>query len=97
MSKANVDEKTIIHQEAIILSMTKKERRNPKILNAKRRQRIANGSGTTVQEVNRLLKQHKQMAQMMKKMGKMGKSGLLAGLPPVSGMPGMPSSLQQLK
>ena len=62
MAHANIDDKTIVYQEAIILSMTKKERRNPKILNAKRRIRIANGSGTTVQEVNRLLKQHKQIA-----------------------------------
>ena len=66
ITDAQIDEKTIAHQEAIILSMTLKERRNPRILNAKRRQRIAAGSGTTVQEVNRLLKQHKQMAQMMK-------------------------------
>ena len=88
MAHANIDDKTIVYQEAIILSMTKKERRNPKILNAKRRIRIANGSGTTVQEVNRLLKQHKQIAQMMKKMGKTGKKGMLANLPPMPGMPG---------
>ena len=69
ITQANIGDKTITHQEAIILSMTPKERRNPKILNARRRQRIAAGSGTTVQEVNRLLKQYKQMAQMMKKMG----------------------------
>ena len=88
MAHANIDDKTIVYQEAIILSMTKKERRNPKILNAKRRIRIAKGSGTTVQEVNRLLKQHKQIAQMMKKMGKTGKKGMLANLPPMPGMPG---------
>ena len=55
------------------MSMTPKERQNPKILNAKRRQRIATGSGTSVRDVNGL-KQHKQMAQMMKKMGRMGKA-----------------------
>ena len=97
MTQTNVDEKTIAHQEAIILSMTKKERQKPKILNAKRRQRIATGSGTSVQEVNRLLKQHKQMAQMMKKMGKMGKKGLLAGLPPMQGVQGFSSSFPPTK
>ena len=97
MAQANIDDKTIVYQEAIILSMTIKERRNPKILNAKRRIRIANGSGTTVQEVNRLLKQHKQIAQMMKKMGKTGKNGMLASLPPMPGMPGMPGSFPSFK
>ena len=97
MAQANIDDKTIVYQEAIILSMTIKERRNPKILNAKRRIRIANGSGTTVQEVNRLLKQHKQIAQMMKKMGKTGKNGMLASLPPMPGMPGIPGSFPSFK
>lgn len=86
IADANIDDKMIVHQEAIILSMTPKERRNPKLLNAKRRQRIAAGSGTSVQEVNRLLKQHKQMSAMMKKMGKMGGKGMMGGMP---GMPGM--------
>ncbi|MDC0190032.1 signal recognition particle protein [Rhodospirillales bacterium] len=97
MAHANIDDKTIVHQEAIILSMTIKERQNPKILNAKRRIRIANGSGTTVQEVNRLLKQHKQIAQMMKKMGKTGKNGISASLPPMPGMPGIPGSFPSVK
>jgi len=98
IADANIDDKTIAHQEAIIMSMTPKERRNPKILNARRRQRIAAGSGTSVQEVNRLLKQHKQMAQMMKKMGKMGKKGLMGGMPPMGGMPGMmPGGMPPLK
>ena len=97
MAQANIDDKTIVYQEAIIFSMTKKERRNPKILNAKRRIRIANGSGTTVQEVNRLLKQHKQIAQMMKKMGKTGKNGMLAGHTPMPGMPGIPGSFPSFK
>ena len=77
VADANIDDKMISHQEAIIFSMTPLERKNPKLLNGKRRKRIAAGSGTSVQEVNRLLKQHKQMAQMMKKMGK---SGGISGL-----------------
>ena len=80
---ANVDDKNIARQQAIISSMTPKERRNPKILNARRRKRIAAGSGTSVPDVNRLLKQHQQMSTMMKKMGKMGKKGQLpGGMPP---------------
>ena len=80
MAGANIDDKMLARQEAIIMSMTPKERRNAKIINGSRRKRIAAGSGTSVQEVNRLLKQYKQMSQMMKKMGKMGKKGLLGGL-----------------
>jgi len=85
LANANVDEKILVRQEAIIQSMTPKERRVPKIIAASRKRRIAAGSGTTVPDVNRLLKQHKQMASMMKKMGKMGKKGLMR-----NGMPGMP-------
>ena len=70
--------------------MTPKERSNPKNIAASRKRRIAAGSGTVVQDVNRLLKQHKQMAQMMKKMSKMGKKGLMRnGMPDMLGMPGM--------
>ncbi len=83
IAKANIDDRQIARQEAIILSMTKTERRNPKVLNGSRRRRIAAGSGTTVPDVNRLLKQHKQMSDMMKKMGKLGGRGLMGrGLPP---------------
>ena len=91
MAGANIDDKMIGRQEAIIRSMTKKERQNPKVLNGSRRRRIAEGSGTTVQDVNRVLKQFKQMGQMMKKAGKMGKKGLLrgGGMPPGM-MPQMP-------
>ena len=78
MSKAipkdvHIDPKDIAHIEAIILSMTQKERRNPEILKASRKQRIAKGSGRSVEEVNRLLKQFDQMKLMMKQMksGKM--------------------------
>ncbi len=63
-------EKEIIRQEALILSMTKKERRNPDILNSSRKHRIAKGAGSTIQEVNRLLKKYKQMQKMIKKVGK---------------------------
>ena len=83
IAAANIDDNMIARQEAVILSMTPKERRNPKLLNASRRKRIAAGSGTSVQDVNRVLKQYKQMSTMMKKAGKMGNRGLLGGgLPP---------------
>lgn len=72
---ANIDDKVMKKNEAIILSMTKRERKLPKLLNASRRQRIANGSGTSVQEVNALIKQYQQMEKMMKRMRKMAKSG----------------------
>ncbi|WP_193185252.1 signal recognition particle protein [Nisaea sediminum] len=72
MAGANIDENVIKKQEAIILSMTKAERKNAKLMNASRRRRIAAGSGTSVQEVNKLLKQHQDMTRVMKQMGKMG-------------------------
>ena len=75
--------------EGLICAMTPTERRNPAILNASRRKRIAAGSGTSVPEVNRLLKQHLQMSTMMKKMSKMGMKGQMQGAMP--GMPNMPS------
>ena len=68
INEDDIDEKQIFRMRAIIQSMTPRERRDPSILNASRRQRIANGSGTTVQEVNRLLKQFDQAKQMMKQM-----------------------------
>ena len=86
LDEANLDEKLLKRQEAIISSMTRAERKNPKLLNASRRRRIATGSGTTVQEVNRLLKQHQDMADMMKRAAKLGQKGLqrhgLSGLLP---------------
>ena len=89
ISEANIDDKVIKRQEAIISSMTKAERKNPKVLNGSRRRRIALGSGTTVQDVNKLLKQHQDMATMMKKVQKLGKKGFmrqgLAGLLPGGG------------
>lgn len=103
MADANLDSKVLIHQGAIISSMTRKERRNPKVLNSSRKKRIAAGSGTSVQEVNRLIKTHRQMADMMKKMGKMGQKGMMrgglggllgggmppGGLPSGGGLPGL--------
>jgi signal recognition particle subunit SRP54 len=70
MKNANVDEKLLSANEAIILSMTKKERHNPEIISGSRRKRISLGSGTDVQTINRLLKQFKMMSKMMKKMSK---------------------------
>ena len=80
MAAANVDEKTIGRQEAIILSMTVKERRSPQIIHASRKKRIAAGSGVTVQDVNKLLKQWQEMNKVMKRMKKMGKKGRLPDL-----------------
>tara|TARA_B100000700_G_scaffold195647_1_gene215300 strand:- start:55 stop:1413 length:1359 start_codon:yes stop_codon:yes gene_type:complete len=83
MDKAGIDEKIITHNEAIILSMTKKERENPKIINGSRRKRIANGSGTDVATINKLLKQFKMTSEMMKKMSKGNlKSMEDKGIPP---------------
>ena len=72
MDASGMDDKVLKRQEAIISSMTKKERKKPALLNASRRKRIAAGSGTSVQEVNKVLKMHKQMAGMMKTMAKKG-------------------------
>jgi signal recognition particle subunit SRP54 len=66
--KVRVDEKELVHIEAIINSMTPQERRNHEMINGKRRKRIAKGSGTTVQQVNLVLKQYFQMRKMMKSM-----------------------------
>src|SRR5712691_11386554 len=77
LAGANIDETVIKRQEAIIGSMTNSERKNPKVLNGSRRRRIAAGSGTSVPDVNRLLKQYQDMAGMMKKMKKLGQRGLM--------------------
>ena len=83
MDKAGVDEKIITQNEAIILSMTKKERDDPKIINGSRRKRIANGSGTDVATINKLLKQFRLMSDMMKKMSKGDLKGMSdKGIPP---------------
>ncbi|MCZ6862888.1 MAG: signal recognition particle protein [Alphaproteobacteria bacterium] len=87
MDQANIDPDMIKRQEAIILSMTPRERRNPKIIHASRKQRVAKGSGTSVQEINKLLKQWMEMSRMMKRIAKMSKKGKLSGGLPPGGMP----------
>ena len=72
LDAANLDDRVLKRQRAIISSMTPKERRSPKVLDGKRKRRIAAGSGTKPEDVNRLLKMHRQMADMMKMMGKRG-------------------------
>jgi signal recognition particle subunit SRP54 len=69
-------EKNLVRIEAIISSMTPKERKRPKILNASRKRRIARGSGTEVQDVNRLLKQHREMRRIFKRLNKSGMRGM---------------------
>lgn len=70
LNNANLDDKVLKRQRAIISSMTPKERRSPKVLDAKRKRRIAAGSGTKVEDINKLIKMHRQMADMMKSLGK---------------------------
>ena len=89
MADHNIDDSMIKRQEAIILSMTAKERLKPAMVKASRKKRIAAGSGTSVQEINKLLKQYQQMQTMMKKMKKMGGKMPMGG----GGMPGMGGSL----
>ncbi|WP_411816963.1 signal recognition particle protein [Hyphococcus sp. DH-69] len=83
-----LDDKEILHQEAIISSMTKAERKKPALLNASRKKRIAKGSGTSVQQVNKLIKAHRQMSDMMKKLGKGGMKGMAKQLAGMGGMGG---------
>ncbi|WP_022693867.1 signal recognition particle protein [Ponticaulis koreensis] len=80
LAGANMDDSVIKRQEAIISSMTKKERAKPALLNASRRKRIAAGAGVEVSDVNKVLKMHKQMSDMMKKMGKGGMKGLMGAM-----------------
>lgn len=104
MANGQVDDRILVRMDAIIGSMTPKERTKPELLNAKRKIRVANGSGTTVQDVNRLLKMHQEMATAMKKIRKMGglkglgalfgRGGLegvmgSGALPPMGGLPGL--------
>lgn len=86
IEQAGVGDNLIKKQEAIILSMTIKERRNPDLIKASRKKRIAAGSGVEVHEVNKLLKSYEQMSTMMKRMGKMGGMKALAGMNPMSGL-----------
>ena len=97
MANANIDDSALKRQCAIIDSMTPKERRNPDVLKASRKKRIAAGSGTKVEEINRLLKMHRGMADMMKAMGG-AKRGPLAGLAQAMGLGGgMPSPEEMAK
>jgi signal recognition particle subunit SRP54 len=79
MDKAQ-DSKALVHMEAMLSSMTAKERAKPDVINAKRKIRIAKGSGTTVQDVNKLLKMHQEMSTVMKRLKKMGGLGKLAAM-----------------
>src|SRR6476660_2058700 len=82
------DGKALVHLEAMMSSMTAKERSRPELINAKRKIRIAKGSGTTVQDVNKLLKMHQEMATVMKRLKKMGGLGKLAAMFGKGGMEG---------
>ncbi len=83
MEQSGIDEKIITQNEAVILSMTKKERENPKIIDGSRKKRIANGSGLDIATINKLLKQFKMMSDMMKKMSKGNTKGMAdKGIPP---------------
>ncbi len=102
MAQSGMDDRILVRMDAMISSMTPKERAKPELLQAKRKIRIANGSGTTVQEVNKLLKMHQEMSTAMKKIRKMGgmkglgalfgKGGGLGGLLGSGGLPGMPGA-----
>ena len=99
MAQSGMDDKVLLHMDAIIGSMTLAERKRPELLNAKRKKRVAAGSGTQVQDVNKLLKMHQEMARAMKQIKKMGglkglgalfgKGGLGAAMPGLGGPAGM--------
>ena len=90
MSKAKIDEGQLKRQEAVILAMTPKERRNPDLIHASRKKRIAKGSGVQVQDVNKLLKQHADMLKMMKRVNKLGEKGFMRSLGGMTPPPGFP-------
>ena len=91
MANANIDDKMISRQQAIISSMTRAERKKPDVLNASRKRRIAAGAGVEVQEINRLLKQHRQMADAVKALSKGGGKNLqkMAAMMGMGGGPDM--------
>ncbi len=93
MAAANMDDKVLVHMDAIIGSMTAKERANPNLMNAKRKRRVAAGSGTDVQSVNKLLKMHQEMSRAMKQIKKMGG---LKGLAAMFGGGGGPGGMPDL-
>jgi signal recognition particle subunit SRP54 len=88
LASANLDDRIIKRQRAIISSMTRQERRNPDILKASRKKRVASGSGVKVEDVNKLLKQHRQMADMMKIMGTNKRGGTMGKMASMLGLPG---------
>ncbi len=106
MAASQMDDKVLIHMDAIMSSMTPKERARPEIINAKRKIRIAKGSGTTVQQVNKVLKMHQEMSTAMKKIRKMGglkglgalfgRGGGLPGMGGGGGLPGLGGGLPGL-
>jgi signal recognition particle subunit SRP54 len=96
IAAAGIDDKIIKRQVAVIDSMTRQERKNPDILKASRKKRIASGAGLEVQEVNKLLKMHRNMADMMKAMGS-GKRGPMAGIAQAMGFGGGMPSPEQIK
>ncbi|HEY3888348.1 MAG TPA: signal recognition particle protein [Caulobacteraceae bacterium] len=88
IAEANIDDRMIKRQEAIIGSMTKLERRKPDLLNASRKRRVATGAGVEVQEINRLLKQHRQMSDVVKSMSRDGGKGFARMAGALGGMGG---------
>ena len=94
LSQSGMDDKVLVHMDAIIGSMTPKERANPALMNAKRKKRVAAGSGLQVQDVNKLLKMHQEMAGAMKKLKKMGGiRGMMAMLGKGGGLGGIGGAL----
>ncbi len=91
LDAANLDDSILKRQQAMIGSMTRAERKNPKLLNASRKKRVAAGSGTSVQDINKLVKMHRQMADMMKAMGK--KRGIFSQMFGSGPPPEMPAEL----
>ncbi len=90
---AEIDERQLARVEAVVLSMTPQERRQPQIIDGKRRRRIAAGSGTTIQQVNQVLEMRKQMERMLKQMGKGG----MPGMPPLPGQPRKPKGKKKAR
>ncbi len=89
LAASDMDDKVLIHMDAIIGSMTSKERTNPALMNAKRKKRVAAGSGTSVQEVNKVMKMHQEMSRAMKQIKKMGGLKGLGAMFGGGGIPGM--------
>ena len=93
MANSGMDDRVLLHMDAIIGSMTPKERERPELLNAKRKIRVAKGSGTQVQDVNKIIKMHQEMAKAMKQIRKMGGlkglAAMFGGGGVDAGMPGM--------